>query len=67
MADGLDHIRPAGHGGVIIVTEEVIGDLGDLAATIGQAVKVPPLMLPSTRFIAGLPMKPATKALAGRS
>ena len=28
MADGLDHVRPAGHGGVIIVTEEVIGDLG---------------------------------------
>ena len=39
MADGLDHVRPAGHGGVIIVTEEVIGDLGDLATSIGHAVQ----------------------------
>ena len=39
MTDGLDHIRPAGHGGVIIVTEEMVGDFGDLAAAIGHAVQ----------------------------
>ena len=38
MADSLDHVRPAGHGGVIIVTEEMVGDLGDLATSIGHAV-----------------------------
>jgi hypothetical protein len=31
------------------------------------AVNTPPDIVPSIRFIAGLPMKPATKVLAGVS